>query len=151
MSRAFNTLFGADFKWQALPEVFDLWADGIDIVVFEEFGAGRAALHLADEVARNELLKDEAYRRRFRKDYEAKFTPRVWQRSFHDAFIVECPDESVVGRSFGDVATERKIHPVDAFLDLVVEHGKNLRWRTLIANDRPDEIATLNTRPARDP
>ena len=45
---------------------FEVYADGIDLVVFEEFGAGRAALHLQDEVARNELLRDEAYRRWFR-------------------------------------------------------------------------------------
>ncbi|WP_129574550.1 MULTISPECIES: hypothetical protein [Sorangium] len=35
-------------RLQALPEVFDLWADGIDLVVFEELGAGAAALHLDD-------------------------------------------------------------------------------------------------------
>jgi N-acyl-D-aspartate/D-glutamate deacylase len=148
VTRFVNRALGGDMRWQTLPVPFEVYADGIDLVVFEEFGAGRAALHLADEVERNELLKDEAYRRRFRKDYQAKFTPRVWQRSFHDAFIVACPDASVVGRSFGDVAEERGIHPVDAFLDLVVEHGKKLRWRTLIANDRPEEIATLVSEPA---
>jgi phenylpyruvate tautomerase PptA (4-oxalocrotonate tautomerase family) len=35
--RLFNRVLGADFRWQALPEVFDLWADGMDVVVFEEF------------------------------------------------------------------------------------------------------------------
>src|SRR5205823_1419637 len=39
LSRVANRIFGADFRWQALPEVFDLWSDGIDLVVFEEFGA----------------------------------------------------------------------------------------------------------------
>ncbi len=42
-SRLFDTALGADFRWQALPEPFDLWADGVDLVVFEEFGAGAAA------------------------------------------------------------------------------------------------------------
>ena len=42
-SRFFNTVLGADFRWQALPEPFDLWADGVDLVVFEKFGAGAAA------------------------------------------------------------------------------------------------------------
>ena len=41
---------------------------GIDLVIFEEFGAGAAALHLRDEVERKELMRDEAYRRRFRAD-----------------------------------------------------------------------------------
>lgn len=143
-----NRVLGGDLRWQTLPVPFEVYADGIDLVVFEEIGAGRAALHLADEVARNELMKDEAYRRRFRRDYDAKFTPRVWHRDFHDAFIVACPDASVVGRSFGDVAKERGVHPVDAFLDLVVEHGKKLRWRSTIANDRPDEIARMVNEPS---
>ncbi len=142
-----NRVLGADFRWQTLPAPFEVYADGIDLVVFEEFGAGEAALHLADEVERNHLLKDEAYRRRFRRDYETRFSPRVWQRDFHDAFIVACPDESVVGRSIGAVADERKLHPVDTFLDLVVEHGKKLRWRTTIANHRPKEIETMIKEP----
>jgi N-acyl-D-aspartate/D-glutamate deacylase len=125
-----------------------VYADGIDLVVFEEFCAGQAALHLADEVARNALMKDESYRRKFRKDYESRFTPRVWQRDLFDAFIVACPDESVVGKSFGQVAEERGIHAVDAYLDLVVAHGKKLRWRTTIANDRPAEMANLINEPS---
>jgi N-acyl-D-aspartate/D-glutamate deacylase len=125
-----------------------VYADGIDLVVFEEFGAGRAALHLADEVERNKLMKDEAYRRRFRCDYQRKGTARVWQRDFYDAHIVACPDPAVVGRSFGEVADARRIDPVDAFLDLVVAHGTRLRWRTTIANHRPDEVATMMCEPS---
>ncbi|MGD0523689.1 MAG: amidohydrolase family protein [Polyangiaceae bacterium] len=143
-----NRVLGGDLRWQTLPVPFEVYADGIDLVVFEEFGAGRAALHLADEVSRNALMKDPAYRRRFRRDYEKRWTPRVWQRDFHDAHIVACPDASVVGRSFGDVAEARGLHPVDAFLDLVVEHGKSLRWRTTIANHRPREVAHMMADPA---
>ena len=138
-----NRRLGGDLRWQSVPMPFEVYADGIDLVVFEEFGAGEAALHLADEVARNELMNDEAYRRRFRRDYEKKWSPRVWQRDFHDAEIVAAPDEALVGKTFGDVADERACHPVDAFLDLVVEHGKRLRWRTTIANHRPEVLEML--------
>jgi N-acyl-D-aspartate/D-glutamate deacylase len=143
ITRFVNRALGGDMRWQTLPVPFEVYADGIDLVVFEEFGAGQAALHLADEVARNELMKDEAYRRKFRKDYDARFTARVWQRDFHDAQIVACPDASLVGKSFGEVAEARGVHAVDAFLDLVVAHGKKLRWRTTIANDRPRELANM--------
>lgn len=133
---------GADFRWQHLPVPFEVYADGIDLVIFEEFGSGAAALHLAEKVARDDLLRDPAYRARFRKDYESKYGPRVWHRDFFDAEIVECPDASVVGRSFGQVGVDRggpgaPVHPVDAFLDLVLEHGTALRWRTTISNHRP--------------
>lgn len=135
-TRLFNWL-RADFKWQALPNVFEVYADGMDLVVFEEFGAGEAALHLQDELERNSLLKDESYRRRFRKDYDKKWGSRVWQRDFHDATIVGCPDTTLEGRSFGEVADQRGLHPADLFLDLVVEFGNKLRWHTVIANARP--------------
>jgi len=140
--------FGADFRWQHLPVPFEVYADGIDLVVFEEFGSGAAALHLRDEVERNVLLADEHYRRKFRKDYDSKFGMRVWHRDFFDAEIVACPDESVVGKSFGQVGVDRGgLHPVDAFLDLVLEHGTKLRWRTTISNHRPEVLKKL----ARDP
>jgi N-acyl-D-aspartate/D-glutamate deacylase len=136
--------FGADFRWQHLPVPFEVYADGIDLVVFEEFGSGAAALHLRDEIERNALLQDEGYRRRFRKDYDARFGMRVWHRDFFDAEIVECPDESVIGKSFGQVGVERGgLHPVDAFLDLVVEHGRKVRWRTTISNHRPEVLQKL--------
>jgi N-acyl-D-glutamate deacylase len=148
LTRFVNRALGGDLRWQTLPVPFEVYADGIDLVVFEEFGAGQAALHLADEVQRNALMKNEAYRRRFRADYDAKFTPRVWHRDFHDASIVACPDASLVGKSFGEIAAARGIHAVDAFLDLVVEHGRQLRWRTTIANDRPRVMADLVREPS---
>ncbi|WP_164480809.1 N-acyl-D-amino-acid deacylase family protein [Mycolicibacterium nivoides] len=147
LARLANAL-GGNFRWQHLPVPFEVYADGIDLVVFEEFGSGAAALHLRDEVERNELLRDEEYRRRFRKDYDNKFGVRVWHRDFFDAEIVACPDESVVGKSFGQVGQERgELHPVDTFLDLVLEHGTALRWRTTISNHRPEVLKKL----ARDP
>ncbi|MFC9552603.1 amidohydrolase family protein [Rhodococcus sp. NPDC056960] len=132
-----NRFAKTDFKWQHLPVPFTVYADGIDLVVFEEFGAGAAALHLEDQVERNALLQDESYRRRFRKDYDNKFSPRIWHRNFYDAVIVGCPDETLIGRTFGAVGDLRGVHPVDAYLDLVVQYGTDLRWRTTIANHRP--------------
>lgn len=140
--------FGGDYRWQHLPVPFEVYADGIDLVIFEEFGAGAAALHLRDEVERNDLMRDEGYRRQFRKQYESKLGIRVWHRDFFDAEIVECPDPAVIGKSFGQVGTDRGgLHPVDAFLDLVLEHGRALRWRTTISNHRPEVLKKLAADP----
>lgn len=139
LSRVANTL-GGDFRFQHLPAPFEVYADGIDLVVFEEFGAGAAALHLKDEIERNALMCDEHYRRSFRKHYDARFGVRAWHRDFFDAHIVACPDASVVGLSFGVVGQRRGVHPADAYLDLVVEHGAKLRWRTTLNNDRPQVL-----------
>lgn len=142
-----NRFARTNFRWQHLPVPFTVYADGIDLVVFEEFGAGAAALHLKDQVERNELLQSEPYRRWFRKQYDNKFTPRIWHRDFFDAEIIACPDESVVGKSIGQVGKDRGLHPVDAYLDMVVEYGSALRWRTTIANDRPRYLNKLAASP----
>ncbi|HEY1057222.1 MAG TPA: N-acyl-D-glutamate amidohydrolase [Limnobacter sp.] len=134
---------GGNFRWQLLPTPFTVYAEGIDVVFFEEFGAGEMALDLRDQVARNALLKDESYRRNFRKFYGEKLSPRVWQRDFGDAQILECPDATLVGKNFAEVAQARGIHVVDLFLDLVVEFGRSIRWYTTVGNHKPDVVRSL--------
>jgi len=135
-----TNFFNGDFRWQVLPTPFTIYADGIDVVFFEEFGAGEMALDLKDKVERNKLLKDETYRRDFRKFYGEKLSPRVWQRDFGDAIILKCPNKSLEGKNFEEVAKERNIHVVDLFLDLVVEYGTDLRWYTTVSNHRKDVL-----------
>ena len=145
LSTVVNAL-GANFRFQHLPVPFTVYADGIDFVIFEEFGSGQEAMHLKDCVERDELMADETYRRRFRKDYDQKFGIRVWHRDFFDAVITDCPDPSVIGKSFGQVGLDRGgVHPVDAFLDLVLEHGAALRWFTTISNHRPEVLKKFAT------
>lgn len=44
--RLLNRILGSKVRFQHLPVPFELYSDGIDLPVFEEFGAGTAALHL---------------------------------------------------------------------------------------------------------
>ncbi len=138
---------GGNFRWQHLPVPFEMYADGVDLVVFEEFGSGSAALNFRDEMSRGRLLADESYRRQFRRDMTKHLGPRVWTRDLADAEIVSCPDAGVVGKSFADVAAARGIEPADALLDLAVEHGARLRWRTVVANDREDVLDRMQRSP----
>jgi N-acyl-D-aspartate/D-glutamate deacylase len=135
-TRLLNALLGSSVKFQHLP-------------VFEEFGAGTAALHLRDQLERNKLLAETEYRREFRREFEKiKLGPTLWHRDFHDAIIVECPDKSLIGKSFGQIADERGLHPLDAFLDVLVENGeRNVRWTTTVANHRPRQLNKLAVEP----
>jgi N-acyl-D-aspartate/D-glutamate deacylase len=144
-TRLANKVLGSSVRFQHLPVPFELYSDGIDLPVFEEFGAGTAALHLRDQLQRNELLADESYRRKFREQFDrVKLGPSLWHRDFHDAVIVECPDKSLIGKSFGAIADERGLHPLDAFLDVLVENGeRNVRWTTIVANHRPKLLNAL--------
>src|SRR3984957_2904395 len=149
-TRLLNKVLNASIRFQHLPVPFELYSDGIDLPVFEEFGAGTAALHLRDQLERNELLADPEYRRRFRRQFDRrKLGPSLWHRDFHDATIVECPDKSLIGKSFGQIAEERGLHPLDAFLDVLVENGeRNVRWTTIVANHRPKHLDRLAAEPS---
>jgi len=148
LTKLWNKVWKSDLHWQHLPVPFEVYADGIDFVVFEEFGAGRAALHIKGHLERNRLLQEQDYRRQFRQDVEARFDMRLWSRNFHDTEIVACPETSLVGLSIGAVADQRGIHPADAFLDLVVAHGPKLRWRMTIANHRPAVLDRIASHPS---
>jgi N-acyl-D-aspartate/D-glutamate deacylase len=149
-TRLLNRLLNSLVRFQHLPVPFELYSDGIDLPVFEEFGAGTAALHLRDQLERNELLADTDYRRRFRRSFDRKkLGPSLWHRDFHDAKIVECPDATLIGKSFGQIADERGLHPLDAFLDVLVENGeRNVRWTTIVANHRPKYLDKLAAEPS---
>jgi N-acyl-D-aspartate/D-glutamate deacylase len=143
MSRLINTVFGADFRYQALPNPFDLWTDGLENPVMEEFGAGTAALHQRDPQSRSALLRDPAFRARFRRDWMAKWPGRAYHRRLWEARVIDCPDASCNGRSFREIAASRNADEIDTFLDLQAEHGNRLRWYTVVANDREPELERI--------
>lgn len=138
---------GGRFRLQSLPHPFDIWSDGLEVPVVEEFDAGTQALGLKDAEARSALLRDPAYRRRFRREWRSWFA-KAYHRDLDEATIVSAPDLTLAGRTFADVARERGIDPVDAFLDLNAEHGNDLRWKSVIGNDRPRWVEWIASHPA---
>jgi N-acyl-D-aspartate/D-glutamate deacylase len=143
-----NRVLGGDLKWQSPPVPFDVYYDGMDSVLFEEFPAGQAVRNLANDLAaRRALVGTPAYRAAFRRELKKRLTPRVWHRDLADAVILAAPDPALAGKSFARVAEERGADPVDTFLDLMIEHDRALRWHTCLANDRPDKLAAIMRSP----
>jgi N-acyl-D-aspartate/D-glutamate deacylase len=147
ITRFFNKFLDANFRMQALPNLFDVWSDGMQLVVFEEFGAGTEAINHVDLEERAQLLQDPDYRRRFRKQWTNFLLPKVYHRDFQYSEVLGCPDASVVGKSFAQIAEERDCHVVDAFLDLAAEHGDKLRWYSVMANDRRGPLEKISAHP----
>ena len=119
----------------------------MDLVIFEEFAAGTEAMHLAHLGERAELLKDPDYRKRFKKEWSALFSPRVYHRNFRHTTIKACPNPELVGQSFYELAKSRGQHEVDLFLDLCAEYGKDLRWYSTIGNDRLKPLEYITQHP----
>lgn len=144
----FNKICRADFRMQAFPVPFTVYAKGMDLVIFEEFPTGALARHLANDLQkRNETLMDPEYRKKFKKHYKSKLAPKVWQKDFGDAFVMDAPDKSWIGKSFGEIAKERNQHPVDAFLDIVVDMDDKVSWKTTIGNHDPNRYKRLYNDP----
>lgn len=140
---AVNKLFRGKFRYQFLPVTFDLWADGFENVVFEEFGAGAMGLHLETMAERRKLFRDEGYRRKFNRQWNNPLIPKVFHRNFGMATVMQCPDNSLVGKTFREIGKMQGKSEVDAFLDLLIEYGNDLRWYTVTGNDRPKPLAAL--------
>lgn len=144
ITKLFNKVLGADFRMQAFPVPFRVLAQGMDLVIFEEFPTGALARHLSrDPVARNRALSDPAYRDAFKRQLKSKLTPKVWQKDLGDAYVVDAPDRSMIGKSFVDLARERNEHPVDTFLDLVIAEDRAIVWETVVGNQDPDRYGAL--------
>lgn len=139
-ARFINRWLNGRVKFQGLPEPFDVITHGFDSPFFEEFESGTAYLHLQDVVERQELLLDKQYRSKFRKQWRARFMPRVFHRKLADTHIVRCPDTALEGKSFAEVAKARGADEIDCFIDLIRTYGNELRWYTVVGNDRPKEL-----------
>lgn len=148
ISNLANRFLGANVRFQSLPNPFDLWVDGMEVPVFEEFGAGTEALHVRDPRERAQLLRDPAYRRRFRRDWGNRLYGRAYHRDLDEARIMSCPDRRLEGKTFGEVARERNQDAIDCLLDLLAEHGDALRWYTVLGNDRIEWLRWIVKHPA---
>ena len=143
-SRSINILGNADFRMQSPPCPFTVYYDGVDSVMFEEFPSGEALRNLAKELdQRDELITNTVFRDNFKKEIKKKFAPKVWHKDLSKAVIIDCPDASLIGKNFYQLAEEKKTHPVDAFLDTIILYDKKIRWTTTIANDRKEKYKDL--------
>ncbi len=148
MATVINRRLNGDFRWQALPLPFELWVDGMDVPVMEELGAGTSLLHETDPEERRALLRDPAFRERFRKEWSNPLSPKAWHRDLLEPRIIDCPDPALVDRTFGDIAAERGVDPLDCFLDLQAEFGEDLRWYTVVGNELRSSLEYVVAHPA---
>ena len=143
-TRSINVLGNANFRMQSPPCPFTVYYDGVDSVMFEEFPSGEALRHLAKELdKRDELINDPAFRVNFKKEIKKKFAPKVWHKDLSKSVIIDCPDTSLIGKNFYEIAEEKNMHPVDVFLDTIIQYDKKIRWTTTIANDRKEKYEAL--------
>ncbi|MEO8933064.1 MAG: hypothetical protein ABI295_02060 [Xanthomarina sp.] len=143
-ARSINLLGNANFRMQSPPCPFTVYYDGVDSVMFEEFPSGEALRHLAKELdQRDQLINNLEFRDNFKKEIKKKFAPKVWHKDLSKSVVIACPDETMIGKNFYELAEEKNQHPVDLFLDTIITYDKQMRWTTTIANDRKEKYKKL--------
>ncbi|MCV7075267.1 N-acyl-D-amino-acid deacylase family protein [Mycobacterium szulgai] len=142
-----NRVLKGDLRFQALPGPMTIFCDGVDFAAFEEFSSGVTLRNLRTADDQYALLRDPKFRAQFIKDMGGFMMNGLWNRRFDDAVIIDCPDASVVGRTFEDLSRERGQHPAEVFLDLAATWRDKLRWYTVVGNHRPDIVVKLLASP----
>ena len=83
------------------------------------------------------------FKKEFIKNMTERFRPALWNRDIGDGHVYQCPDQSIIGLSFAEIAKHRNIHVAEVFVDLLVEYGNQLIWKLVIGNERDDAINEL--------
>jgi N-acyl-D-aspartate/D-glutamate deacylase len=142
-----NRILKGDMRFQALPGPMTVFADGVEFACFEEFSTGATLRDLRTADDQYALLRDPKFRARFVKNMSRFMMNGLWHRRFDDAVIVDCPDTTVIGRTFEDLSRERGQHPAEVFLDLAAEWRDKLCWYSVLGNHRPDVVVDLLASP----
>ena len=133
----------ADFKWQFLPSPMLIYAYGLDFNSFGELANARILRDVKNPDDMYAEAKKPGFREMLKRDMDGLLTAGLWHRDFSDAWVVECPDTSLVGRSFAEIGREQGKDPIDAFLDLCIDHEDALRWGIQFGNHRPEVMRRL--------
>lgn len=141
-SKIVTLLFG-NFKWQMLPCEFQAQVEGMNFVIFEEVPTGGAYLHLSENADREKLIKEPEFRKEFKKNMTEKFQAVLWNRDIGDGLVYQCPDKSLIGLRFYEIAEQKSQHVADVFIDLLVEYGNDLVWKVVMANELDKNLEVL--------
>lgn len=142
-----NRLLGGNLRWQFLPSPFIVYAYGLDFNSFGELADARILRDFKNpEQPYAEAAKPE-FRKLLRKNMDAVLSAGLWHREFADAWVVECPDATLVGRNFAEIGRLQQKDPLDAFLDLAIEYREGLRWGVQFGGDRTEVVRRLCVSP----
>lgn len=146
-SRFVNSFLNGAVKFQAIPVPFQIVTPGFESPIFEEFETGTAYMHLEEVIERRDLLKTPSYRKKFMKQWNNRLKPRAFHRSMEEMTILSSPVKAQEGQTFASLAKEAGKEEVDFFLDTIQEHGSDLKWVAIAANDRPDQLSWIVQHP----
>ncbi|AQQ67970.1 N-acyl-D-glutamate amidohydrolase [Microbulbifer agarilyticus] len=143
-----NKVLRGNYRWQTLPAPFTVHLEGLNVNAFEEFETGALLRDMKDESELYKKINEPEFRKEFKKHISEIFTVGLWHRDFSDGWITHCPEESLVGKNFKEIADTYGVEPVDAYFDLATKYKEQLRWKTNYSNARPHIMQKLIKSPS---
>ena len=132
-SREINTMIS--FETATPFDTMDVWRDVRALPLAQQKKA------LRDPDTRRKLIESATRASSGRKAVGAEAKPPVWEY-FYVMDRIERPHRSVA-----DVAKERGVEPIEAMIDLALEHDLKLFFRQPLANENQDDALELMKNP----
>ena len=126
--------FNADMRFQALSMPFLNYGEGPITPLFEEFPSMVEVIGATKE-ERKAAFEDSKFRKWFRKDWNHK-TTSVFPRLLREMTVTKAPDNSIVGKTFQELADVAGKDGLDYFMDLIIKYDTDLVWKCTAANHR---------------
>lgn len=142
----FNRLLGCNIRFQTLTEPFTVYSDGPLTPLFEEFPSGVRLNDCDSRDERESLWQSREFRESFQREW-INGRRRSFHRRLEMMEIVRCPDASLEGKTFADVARDLASDPIECFMNLLEKYDADLRWKATGANDRVRERLRLMKHP----
>jgi N-acyl-D-aspartate/D-glutamate deacylase len=123
-----------------------------DTFIFDEMPTWRESL-TQPEPARSQLLRKADVRDRLKKEWNDP-SGRAVSFEWDDLYVETVRDEinaSLVGRSVGELARDRGVDPIDAFLDVSLEEDLDTQFETQLSEVAQQFIAHVVEAAVSDP
>jgi len=143
-----NKILRGNYRWQTLPAPFTIYLEGLRVNAFEEFDSGALLRDIKDDEELYKKINEPEFRQAFRKEVSEIFTVGLWHRNLSDGWIIDCPDQSLVGKNFQQVGETYHVDAVDAYFDLAAKYREKLRWKTSYGNHRPEKLYPILKSPS---
>ena len=151
----------SDATTEARKNGADLWAQMSCLPVITQFALSRpyvlesvpafGELSLVDADERYRRYGDPAWRRRAKEEVQANREGRTFEIDMDRLRISELPagaDESILGKSVGEIARESGEDAFDAFIEIGLSTELKANFDLVLFNADEDEVAELLSRPS---
>lgn len=130
-----NRLFGANMRFQTIPEPFTIYSDGPITPLFEEFESGYMLNNLKHPKDRKELWQQPHFKEQFKKDWQ-NLKGRTFDGNLDEIFVVSAPDPNWQNQSVTMLAKLQHKAPLDFFIEALENFDEDFRWKHTGANHR---------------